>query len=149
MLGDDSQAEDLVQQVFFKVWQNAGSYTVTKARFSTWLYRIATNCALDTMRASRARPEFASSDTLNPGSTLAQDEPPAISEQHWQRWQIARALAGLPAQQRTVIELAYYGELSQSEIADKTGLPLGTVKSRTTAGLRALRDTLSQREIVL
>jgi RNA polymerase sigma-70 factor (ECF subfamily) len=107
VLGDTSLAEDLVQDAFTSVWRAAGSFDPGRARFATWLYRIARNRAVDLNRRRRVRPLSAGEEPL-------------------------RNVSGGP----------YFEGLSQREISRRTGIPLGTIKSRTTSALRRLHRSL-------
>ena len=133
LLGDRPLAEDLVQDVFVSVWRKAATFDPDKASFTTWVHRMARNRATDLDRRRRARPR------------TAQEEPPASlpagaggTEGIAQRLDVAEALSGLSPKHQQVLVLAYFEGLTQREIALATGIPLGTVKTRTTAALRAL-----------
>lgn len=145
--GDRSLTEELVQEVFLKVWRSSRTFDPSRGSFSTWLYRVTRSVALDLYRkrASRVRsiPEgeshlVAASDP-SPG-------PQEIVDDSWLSWRMSRALEGLGAQHREVIELAYFRGLSQREISKQTGVPLGTVKSRTSSALKHLRKGLTARD---
>ena len=144
LLGDRSLAEELVQEVFLKVWRLSESFDSSRASFSTWLYRVTRSVALDLhrKRARRIRPV---SDE-NSQMTATRDSSPGpqeIVDDSWLSWQISRALEGLGGAHREVIELAYFRGLSQREISQQTGLPLGTVKTRTSSALKRLREGLA------
>jgi RNA polymerase sigma-70 factor (ECF subfamily) len=135
-LGDRGRAEDAVQEAFASIWRAARSYRRERGPVAPWLYAVARNAIADRGRARiepPAEPMDAASDA--PG-------PPDHAEQSWVAWRVHRALEQLPESERTVLELAYWSELSQSEIADRLGIPLGTVKTRTRSGLRRLADDL-------
>jgi RNA polymerase sigma-70 factor (ECF subfamily) len=135
-LGDRGRAEDAVQETFASIWRSAASYRQDRGPGAPWLYAVARNAIVDRRRAlgeSVAEPvDEASKD---PG-------PPERTEASWTAWRIHRALAELPEHERRLIELAYWGGLSQSEIADFLGVPLGTVKTRTRSALSRLADLL-------
>jgi len=144
ILGDRSLAEDLVQEVFLKVWRSAGTFDSSRGSFSTWLYRVTRSCALDLYRkrASRVRqvPDGA------PHIAAARDSsagPQKVVDESWLSWRVSRALEVLDAPHREVIELAYFGGLSQREVSERTGVPLGTVKTRTASAFRRLRRELA------
>ena len=137
-LGDRGLAEDLVQDVFTSVWRNAAGFDPTRASFSTWVYRITRNRATDLIRRRKARVRIVEGDPFfesgeeDPSGTLSRS------------FDVAAALSRLSPVHREVLVLAYFEGFSQSEISRHTGTPLGTVKSRTTAALRALRDALGE-----
>jgi len=135
-LGDRGRAEDAVQETFASVWRAARSYRPERGPGSPWLYAVARNAIVDNGRARREPPVDAPDE-------IAGDEGPADrAESAWVAWRVHRALAELPAAERQVIELAYWGGRSQSEIADLLGIPLGTVKTRTRSGLSRLSAVL-------
>ena len=144
ILGNRSLAEDLVQDVFLKVWRSADTFDPSRGSFSTWLYRVTRSCALDLYRkrASRVRqvPDGA------PHIAAARDSsagPQEVVDESWLSWRVSRALEALDAPRREVIELAYFGGLSQREVSERTGVPLGTVKTRTASAFRRLRRELA------
>jgi RNA polymerase sigma-70 factor (ECF subfamily) len=135
-LGDRTLAEDLVQDVFTAVWRGAASFDPSRASFATWLFRIARNRATDLIRRRRARVWTVGGDAYpEPGEA---DPAGELSRS----FDLVAALSRLSPVHREVLELAYFGGLSQREISRRTGTPLGTVKSRTTAALRALRESM-------
>ncbi len=137
-LGDRGLAEDLVQDVFTSVWRNAAAFDPARASFATWVYRITRNRATDLVRRRKARVRTVEGDPLlEPG-----EEDSSAELAH--SFDLASALARLSPVHREVLILAYFEGLSQSEISRRTGIPLGTVKSRTTAALRALREGLGE-----
>ncbi len=136
-LGDRGRAEDSVQEVFASVWRSAKSYDRTRGPGGAWLYTIARNAIVD---AQRRRPAPTVADPPELVSTSA--TPDEEAEAAWDAWRVHRALEMLPPHERTVIDLAYFGGLSQSEVADFLQIPLGTVKTRTRSGLARLADEL-------
>jgi RNA polymerase sigma-70 factor (ECF subfamily) len=136
LLGDVHLAEELVQDAFTNVWQAAASFDPSRASFATWLYRITRNRAVDLIRRRQARPQSAGDTPLRtvPGGP----EP----ETGVDGWDVARALSLIPEEHREVLTLAYFEGLSQREISRRTGVPLGTIKSRTTAALKRLHRSL-------
>ena len=134
-LGDRGAAEDLVQDVFVAVWRNAGRFDPSKASFATWLYRIARNRAMDLIRRRRVR-----SRKLFESFEEASEEDHSIAV--LRGFELFDALARLSPEHREVMMLSYFEGLSQREISEQTGLPLGTVKSRATAALRVLRNVM-------
>jgi RNA polymerase sigma-70 factor, ECF subfamily len=137
LLGDASLAEELVQEAFTNVWRGAKSFESERANFSTWLYRITRNRAVDLDRKRRVRPQSAGDDPLRavPGGP----QPEAGVD----GWDLARGLARIPDEHREVLTLAYFEGLSQREISRRTGVPLGTIKSRTTAALKRLHRAMT------
>ncbi len=138
-LGDRGLAEDLVQDVFFAVWRNAAGFDPSRASFSTWIHRITRNRATDIARRRRARVR-----TVAPTQHDAPVEPKEsdAAEEVLRGFDVVGALSELSSAHREVLVLAYFGGLSQREISARTDTPLGTVKSRTTAALRAAREHL-------
>jgi RNA polymerase sigma factor (sigma-70 family) len=139
---DDAQlAEDVVQQVFTALWKGSG-YDARRGAVSTWMMSVTHHKAIDVLRREGPRRK-----RLAPEQALLQVAVagPGPDDEAWMRLRAERtrdALRTLPAEQREVVLLAYYGGYTQTEIADLTGLPLGTVKSRTLAALRRLRSAL-------
>jgi RNA polymerase sigma-70 factor (ECF subfamily) len=139
-LGDRTLAEDLVQEVFTAVWRGAASFDPSRASFATWVYRIARNRATDLIRRRRARVRTVG-DVSHP--ELGEEDPAGELSRSFD---VASALSRLSPTHREVLILAYFRGLSQSEISRQTNTPLGTVKSRTTAALRALRESMLNHE---
>jgi RNA polymerase sigma-70 factor (ECF subfamily) len=135
-LGDRGRAEDALQETFVSIWRSAGTYKPERGPGAPWLYGVARNAIVDRSRA-RAEPpaEVPDEPTLEAG-------PDERAEGAWLEWRIHRALETLPEREREVIALAYWGDLSQSEVAQRLGIPLGTVKTRTRAALAHLADAL-------
>jgi RNA polymerase sigma-70 factor (ECF subfamily) len=136
LLGDAHLAEELVQDAFTNVWQAAASFDPSRASFATWLYRITRNRAVDLARRRRARPQVVGEARLQ--TVSGGPEPEASVD----GWDVARALSRIPEKHREVLTLAYFEGLSQREISRRTGVPLGTIKSRTTAALKRLHRSL-------
>jgi RNA polymerase sigma-70 factor, ECF subfamily len=144
ILGGRSLAEELVQDVFLKVWRSSGTFDPSRATFSTWLYRVTRSCALDLYRKRASRVHQVSDG--EPHIAAIKDTssgPQEVVDESWLSWRVSRALEVLDAPHREVIELAYFGGLSQREISERTGMPLGTVKSRTASAFRSLRGELA------
>lgn len=145
ILHDEKQAEDIVQEVFLRVWRSADSFRAGRGDFVNWLLGIAHNRAIDELRrqGSQRRSAVIVDDDEALGRVPDPNEGPAeLARIVQERRAVRRALETLPAEQRHVIELAYFGGLSQREIAEHTGAPLGTVKTRVRLGLKKLRDSL-------
>jgi len=141
-LGDREQAEEVVQDVFAQLWRHAGEYDQRRASVRTWLYAIARNRIVDAHRRAAARPRQAQEHSLDSAAEMD-----AALDQAVLRWQVTAALAQLSPAHREVIRLAHYGGLTMREISDRIGIPLGTVKSRTSYALRSLRLILDEMEV--
>src|SRR5918998_2085527 len=135
-LGDAHLAEELVQDAFTNIWQGAASFDPRRTSFATWLYQVTRNRAADLARGRRVRPQSAGKEPLLPLS--GGPEPEASVD----GWDVARAFSRIPEEHREVLTLAYFEGLSQREISQQTGFPLGTIKSRTTAALERLCRSL-------
>ena len=135
-LGDRHSAEDAVQETFASLWRSARTYSPERGPAAPWLFSIARNATVDRLRARPATvAEVPDTPDEGPG-------PGERAESDWLSWQVHRAVAQLPPREREVIELAYWGGRSQSEVAAELGIPLGTVKTRTRAALARLADVL-------
>jgi RNA polymerase sigma-70 factor (ECF subfamily) len=135
-LGDRGRAEDAVQETFLSVWRSADTYAPERGPGAPWLYGIARNAIVDRARA-RTEPAAEAPDTVT-----SEPGPDERAEQAWTGFEVHRALERLSAREREVIVLAYWSELSQSEVAERLGIPLGTVKTRTRAALLHLSELL-------
>lgn len=134
----EALAEEVAQDVMATVWQKAGLYDPARAGAATWIFTIARNRRIDALRKQR-RPE---PEDVGWGPEPEPDQAAAMELQQ-ESEKLAEALRGLPPNQRVLIERAYFGELSHSEIAAETGLPLGTIKSRIRLALDRLRREMS------
>jgi RNA polymerase sigma factor (sigma-70 family) len=131
-------AEECAQEVMATLWQKAHLFDPARASVATWVFTIARNKRIDALRkARRAEPE-----ELDWGPEAEPDQAEAMEAQE-ETDRLGRALASLPEKQRKLIERAYYGDLSHSEIAAETGLPLGTIKSRIRLALDKLRHHMT------
>ena len=144
ILGDRSMAEELVQEVFLKVWRSSGTFDSARSGFSTWLYRVTRSVALDPVGALavEVRP-VSDGDPHLDSSRDPSAGPQEVVDESWLSWRVSRALEVLDAPHREVIDLAYFGGLSQREISERTGVPLGTVKTRTASAYKSLRKELT------
>jgi len=140
ILRDDALAQDAVQEAFLGVWRAAGRFTAERAKPSTWLLTLVHRRAVDLVR----REERRRTEQLQPDSEPISSEGPDELELLSERQSIREALRKLPPEQREAIELAYYGGYTQSELAERLGQPLGTIKSRMFTGLARLRETLEE-----
>jgi RNA polymerase sigma-70 factor, ECF subfamily len=139
---DASLAEDVVQDAFLGAWRNAARYMEGRGSVKTWLLSIVHHRAIDATRRRRPTTELPEGDAAPP-ATLTLPDVWAEVAGNLDREEIAAALATLSDVQREAIELAYFSGLTQLEIAERTGAPLGTVKSRVRLGLLAMRAALT------
>jgi RNA polymerase sigma-70 factor (ECF subfamily) len=138
LLIDVTLAEEIVQEVFLRAWRHSARYDPRRAAVRTWLYQIARNAIIDSRRRAAVRPglpQHESTTEAEGGATL---------EQAMLGWQVAAALERLTPEHRQMIRMAQFRGLTMREIAEHTGLPLGTVKSRTWYALRSLRLVLEE-----
>lgn len=135
-LGDRMRAEDAVQETFAALWRSARTYRPERGPGAPWLYAVARNAIVDRARHRTDAP------TEVPDAASLELGPDERAEASFVSWRVHRALEGLPQSERDVIELAYWGGLSQSEVAQFLGIPLGTVKTRTRSGLGRLASML-------
>jgi RNA polymerase sigma-70 factor, ECF subfamily len=145
MLRNETLAEDAVQEAFLTVWRNAARFVPERAKASTWLLTIVHRRAVDLVR----REERRRTEPFTLG-TEAESSEGSAADVAWlrlQRERVQDALRRLPDEQREALELAYYGGFTQSELAERLGQPLGTIKSRMFAGLARLRELLSDVQI--
>lgn len=141
MLRAQSDAEDLLQEVFMQVWRQAANYSRERGTPEAWLINIARSRAIDKLRSIR-RMEKSFVLTDDPAKAESGDNVESSASASESRLTMNSALATLPEAQRRVLELAYFDGLSQTEIADKLKEPLGTVKTRMRSGIQRLRDML-------
>lgn len=141
VLRDRGQAEDVVQEAFLSVWRRAASFDSSKGSARGWLMSIVHNASID-RRRGRFRHQQTEVDIDDHAWRLADDDVWDDVSRQLDREQVRRALDAIPKEQRETLELAYFGGLTQAEIAEKTGEPLGTVKSRARLGLRRLEGLL-------
>ena len=141
ILRDEALAQDAVQEAFLGVWRNADRFLAERAKASTWILTLVHRRAVDLVRREDRRrgeplesaPEPAAPETTETEATLG-----------FERRIVQEALSQLPPEQRQALELGYYGGLTQSELAEQLGQPLGTIKSRMFSGLSRLRDLLAE-----
>src|SRR3990172_6201268 len=143
---DGQVAEDVTQEIFLRIWRKPESYVPQRGRFLTWLTSVTRNRAVDEVRSRSRRyrhetasPEQQEREIAGPET----DDPALTAELSDQRRLILTAMAGLPQEQREVIELAYFGGLTQQEISERLSQPLGTVKTRIRLGMQKLRAALT------
>jgi RNA polymerase sigma factor (sigma-70 family) len=141
---DPALAEDVLQDAFLGVWRHADGYVEGRGSVRTWLLSIVHHRAIDAVRRRRPITELPDPELPAPRQLVAADVWPEVAGR-LDADQVRAAMTRLSDVQREAIELAYWGGLSQSEIALRTGVPLGTVKSRMRLGLAALRDAIADR----
>ena len=143
LLKDPDEAEDVVEETFWQAWRKAGSYEPSRGAVSTWLLTIGRRKALDRLRArKRSREDLIGTDRSFDDLPSSEPDPSIDVEGAELRENVRLALNTLPSEQREVLELGYFNGLSQSEIADVTGQPLGTVKTRMRQGMLKLKEFL-------
>jgi RNA polymerase sigma-70 factor (ECF subfamily) len=140
ILRDRTLAEDAVQEAFLAVWRSADAYERERAKPSTWILTVVHRRAVDLVRREDRRRGEPLESAPEP-STGPADEDAVLRDR---RAAVQAALTELPGDQRQALELAYYGGLTQSELAERLGVPLGTIKSRMFAGLGRLRELLAE-----
>jgi RNA polymerase sigma-70 factor, ECF subfamily len=140
VLRDDRHAEDAVQEAFLQVWRSAATFRAERAKASTWILTLVHRRAVDLVRREERRQADPLTDDSAAG--VASEETEEAAWLRFERERVQSALKQLPDVQREALELAYYGGFSQSELAERLGVPLGTIKSRMFAGLARLRELL-------
>ena len=138
VLRDEALAEDAVQEAFLSVWRTASRFVPGRGTASTWILTLVHRRAVDLVRREQRRRTDPLESAAEPGASSVDDE----AWLRLQRERVQHALRQLPDQQREALELAYYGGFTQSELAERLGEPLGTIKSRMFAGLARLRELL-------
>jgi RNA polymerase sigma factor (sigma-70 family) len=138
VLRDESLAEDAVQDAFLTVWRTAARFVPEKGKASTWILTLVHRRAVDVVRREQRRRTDSLEQAPEPGGGGADEE----AWLRLQRERVQAALKQLPDQQREALELAYYGGFTQSELAERLGQPIGTIKSRMFNGLTRLRELL-------
>src|SRR5215208_438511 len=124
ILGERSLAEELVQDVFLKVWRSSRTFDPSRASFSTWLYRVTRSAAIDLYRKRAHKVHPVPNGELHVAAARDfSEDPQKMVDESWLSWRVSRALEVLDAPHREVIELAYFGGLSQREISERTGMP--------------------------
>jgi RNA polymerase sigma-70 factor, ECF subfamily len=137
---DSGIAEDLVQETFMRVWNRVHGFDGERGSLGPWLLAVARNRAIDYLRSAQARHSPAELGQMDHPSLYSEMEGDLLNRDSTRR--IQSAMQKLPAQQREVIELAYFEGLSQTEMAERIGQPLGTVKTWVRSALRSLREDL-------
>ena len=140
VLRDERHAEDAVQEAFLQVWRSAATFRAERAKASTWILTLVHRRAVDLVRREERRQADPLTDDSAAG--VGREETDEAAWLRFERERVQAALKQLPDVQREALELAYYGGFSQSELAERLGVPLGTIKSRLFAGLARLRELL-------
>jgi RNA polymerase sigma-70 factor, ECF subfamily len=139
---DEAEAEEVVEAVFWQAWQQAGRYTSDRGAPGAWLLAMARSRSLDRLRALRRRRDDQPADDSIFQNQPAVGDPLSDLDANERAGRVVSALQLLPLEQREVLELAYFEGLSQTEIAERLAVPLGTVKTRARLALRKMRDRL-------
>jgi RNA polymerase sigma factor (sigma-70 family) len=141
ILRDEALTQDAVQEAFLTIWRTADRFLAERARASTWILTIVHRRAVDLVRREERRRGEPLEEAAEPPAPERVDEEATL---RYQRRVVQEALRRLPPEQRQALELGYYGGLTQAELAERLGEPLGTIKSRMFSGLARLRDLLAQ-----
>lgn len=142
ILGDLAEAEEVVQETFLQVWHQAARYEAHRSAVSTWLVLITRSRAIDRLRTRKVVGRTLEGFGQERKGEHASPEGPSSVQDQERRLRVRRELDSLPGEQRDVLELAFFEGLTQSEIAERTGTPLGTVKTRTLLAMKKLRKAL-------
>jgi RNA polymerase sigma-70 factor, ECF subfamily len=143
-LGDRAAAEDVQQQVFLEVWQRADRYDPDRGKLLTWVMTIARSRAIDHLR--RRVPEPLDPDVAASAAESGGQQSDERIEQLAEQWRMRELLDRLPRAEADLLRLRFYSQLSQTEIAERDGIPLGTVKTRMFSGLRRLRELIDEED---
>ena len=150
MIGDQALAEDVLQETFWRVWKSADTFQSQRGSFTSWLFRIARNLAIDVYRRNNVRPQVMP-DSDDSVSVLDRTPDPDmdVAEQAQavlQNKQVRGAMSSLPSVQRQVIEMAYFYGMTRQEIAEVTGEALGTIHTRARLALQKLKEELERQK---
>jgi RNA polymerase sigma-70 factor (ECF subfamily) len=138
VLRERASAEDVFQQVMTEIWRRGERYDAARGSLATWALTIARSRAIDELRRQRPEPH-------DPAELPEPAVPPKLpQDEALDRWRMSHLLSRLPSDERRLLELRFYGDLSQTEIATQTGLALGTIKSRMVRGLERLRALMDE-----
>ena len=143
ILHSQPEAEDVLQEVFLQVWRRAGDFDETRGRPFTWLVTLARSRAIDRLRSTSARARTADEAARAVPDSISDAASDAVKSEQGEI--VRRALSELPDEQRRPLVLAYFEGLTQTEIAERTGTPLGTIKTRMRSGMTKLRELLGGR----
>lgn len=139
LIGDTILAEDILQEAFLKIWNNFSSYDPDKGRLFTWMMNVARNLTIDTLRSKGYKKQqkiFADESSVN-------NYPDNTTKEKFDTLGLKKQLANLKPEQRTIINMAYFGGYTQEEISKHTGVPLGTVKTRMRTAILELRKLIT------
>ena len=143
-LNDQASAEEIVQQVFTEVWRHARHYQLGRGKFSAWVGAITRHLCIDELRRRRVRPLTSPADWKSLDRLAGSEDPAQHVQDRFEQARIREALKQIPIQERTVIELAFWGGMTHQEIALHCHSPLGTVKTRLRLGMRRLKSLLQE-----
>lgn len=143
ILIDESEAEEILQEVFLQVWNQAGRYDPSRSSVSTWLVLITRSRSIDRLRSRQVKDRTLNNLKQENVDRHTSPEGPASVLLDERRQRLHRELGLLPPEQRQILELAFFKGMTQSEIANSTGIPLGTVKTRTLLAMKKLRNALA------
>ena len=143
ILGNAAEAEEVLQEVFLQVWGQVERYDPTRAALSTWVVMITRSRAIDRLRSRNVAQRTATAAQQENTRTHTSPRGTRDVLMVERRRRLDGEMGGLPAEQRRVLEMAFYGGMTQSEIAERTGTPLGTVKTRTLLAMKKLRKALA------
>ena len=144
ILGDPMAAEEVTQDVFIKLWRHPRAYDPNRGRFSSWLLTVARHAAINHLRRNSRRPQGLTSSDEREQHTAREQTIPKGNPRPEPHHDLHIALERIPPDQRQVIELAYFGGMSQQDIAESLHLPLGTIKTRVRLGMQRLRAIWQQ-----
>jgi|RhiMetdeSRZDD1v2_1073273.scaffolds.fasta_scaffold668853_2 RNA polymerase sigma-70 factor, ECF subfamily len=148
IVDDRSTAEEITLDVFVRVWQKSGSYRADRAKVRTWLTHIARHHAIDVLRRQSTKLDSytISWDGVSSSATLSAQDPQELTELSQRREHVRAAISRLPEDQKQALALAYYGGLTQLEIAEALKQPLGTIKTRLRLAMQKLCDLLQDEQ---
>lgn len=147
MVGDANTAEEITQDVFFRIWEKADTYRVEQSKVSTWLTSITRYRSIDVLRRRGVRPEQSSigwADVPLHSQPVSEVDPEEQTEQVLESQRVRKAIAVLPPEQRQALGMAFFYGMTHSQIAELLGDPLGTVKTRIRLGMKKLRELLDE-----